>query len=263
MHSDGCDLPIRCVLERSHCIAQGAGKRVTVVSRTFEAKRNEQIGSRSRRAAFEESHLHHPRRPWGLMKGAGTGEEPALKSRIPASDASAREDARLVALCREGDQQAWSDLVDRYSSYVYAIAVRGFRLDEHAAEDLFQEVFARTYERLGQLQDPGALRAWIAQLARRLAIDHLRSRRAQIGLEEIPEPEAAEDAIAEIDAALHVQQMLGRLPEPFREILDRFFARGESYRRIAAALDVPPGTIASRISRGLEKLRTLLEEEEY
>jgi RNA polymerase sigma-70 factor, ECF subfamily len=173
------------------------------------------------------------------------------------------EESRLVALCREGDQQAWRDLVDRYSSYVYAIAVRGFRLDEHAAEDLFQDVFARTYERLGQLQDPRALRAWIGQLTRRLAIDQLRSRRAQIGLEEIPEPEAVEDAIADIESAVYVREMLDRLPEPFLEVLDRFFSRGESYRKIAAALDLPPGTIASRISRGLEMLRTALEEEEF
>ena len=190
------------------------------------------------------------------------GDRPAGEpSRRPGKASS--EESRLVALCREGDQQAWGDLVDRYSSYVYAIAVRGFRLDQHAAEDLFQDVFARTYERLGQLQDPGALRAWIGQLTRRLAIDQLRSRRAQVGLEEIPEPEAVEDAIAEIESAVYVREMLDRLPEPFREALDRFFSRGESYRKIAAALDLPPGTIASRISRGLEKLRIALEEEEF
>ncbi len=197
------------------------------------------------------------------MKKAGAGPGPALRSQTAAANATSREDARLVALCLEGDQRAWGELVDRYSSYVYAIAVRGFQFDEHAAEDLFQEVFARTYERLDQLRDPGALRAWIGQLARRLAVDQLRGRRAEVGLGEVPEPEAAEDAIAEIEAALNVQQMLGRLPEPFGEILDRFFARGESYRKIAAALDLPPGTIASRISRGLEKLRALLEEEDH
>jgi len=177
--------------------------------------------------------------------------------------AASTEDSRLLALCRQGDQQAWADLVDRYSSYVYAIAVRGFRLDEHAAEDLFQDVFARTYERLGQLQDSGSLRAWIGQLTRRLAIDQLRARRIQIGLQEIPEPEAVEDAIGDIESAIYVRETLDRLPGPFKEILDRFFVRGESYRKIAAALDVPPGTIASRISRGLEKLRILLEEEEF
>jgi RNA polymerase sigma-70 factor, ECF subfamily len=190
------------------------------------------------------------------------GDRPAGEPSRRAGKASS-EESRLVALCREGDQQAWGDLVDRYSSYVYAIAVRGFRLDEHAAEDLFQDVFAHTYERLGQLQDPGALRAWIGQMTRRLAIDQLRSRQAQVGLEEIPEPEAVEDAIAEIESAVYVRELLDRLPEPFREILDRFFSRGESYRKIAAALDLPPGTIASRISRGLEKLRIALEEEEF
>jgi RNA polymerase sigma factor (sigma-70 family) len=196
------------------------------------------------------------------VNGAGTGARPGSGAPAMGRDANSAEDARLVVLCREGDQRAWNQLVDRYSSYVYAIAVRGFRLDEPDAEDLFQEVFARTYERLGQLQDPGALRAWIGQLARRLALDRLRGRRSQLGLEQIPEPEAAEDALAEIDAGLWVQQMLSQLPEPFQEILDRFFARGESYRQIAVELDLPAGTIASRISRGLEKLRVLLEEED-
>ena len=197
------------------------------------------------------------------MSRAGTGAGRTLESQLAAVDAASREDSRLIAHCRDGDQQAWGELVDRYSSYVYAIAVRGFRLDEPDAEDLFQEVFARTYERLGELHDPGALRAWIGQLTRHLAVDHLRRRRAQVGLEEVTEPEVAEDAIAEIDSGLRVQQMLGGVPEPFREILDRFFSRGESYRQIAAALDLPPGTIASRVSRGLEKLRVLVAEEDY
>jgi RNA polymerase sigma-70 factor (ECF subfamily) len=176
-------------------------------------------------------------------------------------DTAPRDDLQLVAACRAGDESAWGELVERYSSYVYAIAVRGFRLDEHAAEDLFQEVFARIYERLDQLRDPSSLRSWIGQLTRRLALDQLR-RRAEEPLEDETSVAADEDAIAEIESALTVQQILAELPEPFQEILDRFFARGESYRKIGAALDLPPGTIASRISRGLEKLRVMLAEED-
>jgi DNA-directed RNA polymerase specialized sigma24 family protein len=53
-------------------------------------------------------------------------------------------DAELVARCRQGDEGAWAELVERFSRYVYAIAVQGFRLSEHDAEDDFQEDFART-----------------------------------------------------------------------------------------------------------------------
>ena len=162
--------------------------------------------------------------------------------------------AELVARCRAGDQDAWRALVERFSRYVYAIAVQGFRLSEHAAEDVFQEVFARTYEHLDRLRDDSAIQPWLAQLTRRLCIDHLRaSSREQ--LEEEPEPDAAEDTFERLDEALAVHEALADLPEQCGEILDRFFARDESYRTIGEVLGLAAGMIASRISRCLAKLR--------
>ena len=73
------------------------------------------------------------------------------------------------------------------------------------------------------------------------------------------EPEGADNAIAKLDEALVVHEALATLPDNCREILDRFFARDESYRHIGDALDLPAGTIASRISRCLVKLRGELE----
>jgi DNA-directed RNA polymerase specialized sigma24 family protein len=62
-----------------------------------------------------------------------------------------------------------------------------------------------------------------------------------------------------LEDALTVHEALAATPEHCREILDRFFARDESYRTIGEALDLPSGTIASRISRCLGRLRDLLE----
>src|ERR671918_980389 len=91
-------------------------------------------------------------------------------------------DAQLVERCRAGDPEAWNELVERFSRYVYAVTVRGFRLREQDAEDVFQEVFARVYTHLHTLRDDTALRPWIAQLTRRLCIDSLaRSGREQAG----------------------------------------------------------------------------------
>ena len=73
------------------------------------------------------------------------------------------------------------------------------------------------------------------------------------------DPADAEDALAELDEAIAVHEAMRALPEHCAEILDRFFARDESYRTIGEALDLPPGTIASRISRCLTKLRRELE----
>ena len=167
-------------------------------------------------------------------------------------------DAQLVGRCRIGDAAAWNELVERFSRYVYAIAVRAYRLPEHDAEDVFQEVFARAYERLGSLRDDDAIRPWLAQLTRNACVDRLRAAAREQPAEEPPAEEA--DAILEqLDEALDVQDGLESLSDDCREILDRFFARDESYRTIGEALDLPAGTIASRISRCLGKLREKLE----
>src|SRR6478752_5311208 len=135
----------------------------------------------------------------------------------------------LVERCRHGDREAWRDLVEEYSRYVYAIIMRGYRLSESDAEDVYQDVFARVFERLETLRDDDALRGWIAQVTRNLCSDHLRR--------------------AHPHDALAVRQALVRLPAGCAEILDRFFCRDESYKTISRTLGIPPGTIASRISR--------------
>ena len=174
----------------------------------------------------------------------------------PARDLS---DELLVARCRTGDSEAWAALVERFSRYVYAICVRGFRLSTHDAEDVFQDVFAKTHEQLDRLRDDAAFRPWVGQLTRRCCIDRLRSSREDASGrdDELADPA---DALADVELALDVQQALRSLGGPCHEILDRFFARDESYRTIGAALDLPGGTIASRISRCLEKLKLALED---
>jgi len=174
--------------------------------------------------------------------------------------ASTLSDSQLVARCRAGDEQAWHELVERFSRYVYAIAIQAFRLPESDAEDVFQEVFARAYQHLDKLRDDSAVRPWLAQLTRRLCIDRLRAtaRERPVSEEELLLTEA-DDTLALLDEALTVHEALAAAPGHCREILDRFFARDESYKTIGKALDLPSGTIASRISRCLARLRAFLE----
>ncbi len=167
-------------------------------------------------------------------------------------------DAQLVERCRAGDPAAWNELVERFSRYVYAIAVRAYRLAEHDAEDVFQEVFAKTFERLDSLREDAAIRPWIAQLTRNACVDRLRAGAREQPSDE-PRAEELDAAIEQLDEALDVHEGLQALSPNCREILDRFFSRDESYRVIGEALDLPAGTIASRISRCLAKLREKLE----
>jgi RNA polymerase sigma-70 factor (ECF subfamily) len=173
--------------------------------------------------------------------------------------AQAISDSQLVARCRQGDAGAWNELVERFSRYVYAICTHGFRLAEHDAEDVFQDVFTRVYTHLDRLRDDEAFRPWLAQLTRRACIDKLRAGGREAPVDEL-EPAELDDTLSTLDEALTVHDAMASLPENCREILDRFFAQDESYRTIGEALDLPAGTVASRISRCLEKLKSVLEE---
>jgi len=166
-----------------------------------------------------------------------------------------QSDAQLVSRCREGDDGAWNEFVERFSRYVYAICSRGFRLAQHDAEDVFQEVFARAYERLTELRSDDAVRPWLAQLTRRLCIDRLRLLARDTPSDTEPDEREADEVLTTLDDAMDVRSALDKVGDPCREILDRFFCRDESYRTIGEALDIPAGTIASRISRCLEKVR--------
>jgi RNA polymerase sigma factor (sigma-70 family) len=167
-------------------------------------------------------------------------------------------DAQLAASCRSGDDGAWSALVQRFSRYVYAICAQGFHLRGQDAEDVFQEVFTKVYEQLGNLRKDEALRPWIGQLTRRACIDRFRaSSRATAGEYELAD---TDDVFATIEEAMSVRQALGRVGEPCGDMLDRFFAQDQSYRTIGDELGLPAGTIASRISRCLEKLRAAMED---
>jgi len=173
---------------------------------------------------------------------------------------STSTDAQLVARCRAGEPGAWNELVERFSRYVYAICVQAFRLSQHDAEDVFQDVFARVYVNLDNLRSDDAVRPWIAQLTRRLCIDRLRAgrRESPVEADELDTADA-EETIGSIDEAIAVRAGLDAVGDPCREILDRFFSRDESYRSIGDALGLPAGTVASRISRCLSKLRAELE----
>ena len=130
------------------------------------------------------------------------GDDGKARARGPELIAQAGSDAALVARCRAGDEEAWRELVERFSRYVYAIAVQGFRLGQEDAEDVFQDVFARVYERLGSLRDDEAVRPWIAQLTRRVCIDRLRSgsRESDAAIDELPEV-PAEDVLTALEDA--------------------------------------------------------------
>jgi RNA polymerase sigma-70 factor (ECF subfamily) len=116
-------------------------------------------------------------------------------------------------------------------------------------------VFTRLYVRLDTIRDQRAVRAWVAQVTRNVALDWLRRGGHEFATGEAIEEQAFDEPLRAVDEALAVREALSHLPDHQREILDRFFARDQSYQTIGDQLGIPPGTIASRISRALAALR--------
>ncbi len=167
----------------------------------------------------------------------------------------------LVRRARRGDKQAFGALVVRYYRPVVAIAYR-MTGDGAAAEDIAQAAFLRAWEQLGTLRDDAAFRAWLYRLTVRASIDNVRRTPR-----EDPLPEGAADPAhaPEAEALAHERQRAVRravlaLPEQCRAALILREFDGLSYKEIAQALDIPLGTVMSRLSYARGLLRAELGE---
>ena len=178
-------------------------------------------------------------------------------------------DARLVERCLAGDNAAWEDLVRGHTRRVYALCVR-FIGKEAEAQDLTQEVFLRVFRTLKSYRaEEGALVTWLSRLTRNLLIDHYRRTkqdRATDSIEtQLPVLEERLAATARPDGllagreageALHAA--LARLSPELREAVILRDLQEMEYREIARLLEVPEGTVKSRINRGRAELARIL-----
>jgi len=179
-------------------------------------------------------------------------------------------DAELVEKCRAGDREAWEIIVRRRHSRIYNLAYRFTgRFDE--AEDLTQEVFLKVYRTLHSYRpDSGALETWIVRVARNHFIDHYRKfkneRTHTAALEDhheriaspIVRVETPGQALDRKEAANRVHRLLALLPEDQREAVILRDLEELTYEEIADLLELPIGTVKSRINRGRIELARLV-----
>jgi RNA polymerase sigma-70 factor, ECF subfamily len=191
-------------------------------------------------------------------KAAGNSEGPLTES----------DHDDLLPRCRRGDEGAWRELVLRHTRRVFALAYRFTgRVDE--AEDLTQEIFIKVYQTLERYREgDGAFGAWLMTVSRNHAIDHYRRRR-QDALKKADDPEVLDRMASGEEGPLVslereervrlVHRGLRALPEDLRIPLILCDLQGLPYEEIAATLEVPLGTIKSRINRGrIELAKRLL-----
>jgi RNA polymerase sigma-70 factor (ECF subfamily) len=158
---------------------------------------------------------------------------------------------------KSGDQSALAELYDRYSSVVYAVALRVLG-DTGAAEDILQDVFLQLWRNPGAFDSArGSLGAWLAVITRNRAIDSLRRRKPEIDIE-YAIVSVAPDLAGAADrsrAAEKVRGVLGSMPTAQRSALEMAYFEGMSHSEIATKTGEPLGTIKTRIRAGLISLR--------
>src|ERR1700727_3905995 len=141
----------------------------------------------------------------------------------------------MVTALKAGDQSAVAQLYDRYSSVVYAVALRVLG-DTGSAEDVLQEVFLQLWRNPGAFDAArGSLGAWLAVITRNRAIDSLRKRRPETDIEDCV-VSVAPDLAGEADrarAAEKVRNVLGTMPGPQRDALPSAYFEGLSHTEIA------------------------------
>lgn len=178
-------------------------------------------------------------------------------------------DNRLVERCLRGDDSAWEMVVNSYGKRIYNLSFR-FTNRRAEAEDLTQEILIRVYQNLRSYRpEAGSFQNWILRVARNLIIDHYRQVRRipktggseeletiNITDERIPSPQRAAE---QVEASRFLQDGIQSLSPELKEAIVLRELEGMSYSDMAEVLNVPEGTVKSRINRGrLELARVLM-----
>jgi RNA polymerase sigma factor (sigma-70 family) len=187
------------------------------------------------------------------------------------ADDTLEQDAQLVQQCLQGDGSAWEELVRRHTRRIFNLCYR-FTGNGTEAEDLSQEVFLRVYKTLGSYRSAyGGFATWMTSVTRNLLIDHYRrTKRDRItdSLEDtMPVVENKESAgrrpdqqllLGELSSQVHTA--LTKLSPELREAVILRDLQQLEYNEIRQVLDVPEGTVKSRINRGRIELARILQQ---
>jgi len=169
-------------------------------------------------------------------------------------------EADLVALSQQGDRAAFGDLVCQHRQGVINVV---YRLcgDSELAQDAAQEAFIRAWKNIHRYQPRSPFRNWVFRIATNAALDVLRRQRESIDIEHValksnrPNPEKATELQ---ERAIFIQQAVLELPEASRSVIVLREYEEFSYREIAEILDIPIGTVMSRLNYARKQLRLKL-----
>jgi RNA polymerase sigma-70 factor (ECF subfamily) len=178
------------------------------------------------------------------------------------------DDKELARLCREGDARAWEAIVGRFGRRVYGIAYH-FTLRREEAEELSQEIFLKVFENITRYDGNFPMGAWIVSVARNLCIDQYRRRKREKAFVHVSGDAVAPLLIDSDDPARKASdserarllfEAIAELPDDLAEILVLRDLDGFAYEEIGTALELPEGTVKSRLFRARAETAKIVRE---
>lgn len=167
------------------------------------------------------------------------------------------DDRDLITCAQQGDRQAFTELVCRHQDSMVSLTYRMCG-DLRLAEDAAQEAFVRVWQNLNSYKPKYAFRSWLYRIATNAALDALRRERAteELASLSLADPGTApERSVEENQRAVHVRRAIAQLSEPLRLVLILREYQELTYQEIADALDIPVGTVMSRLNTARVQLR--------
>ena len=177
------------------------------------------------------------------------------------------DEKRLIARAKEGDMEAFESLVRRYQQSIYYICRRMTGVHQ-TADDMSQETFIKAYFSLSRFKDEMNFFSWLRKIAINNSLNYLKSHKREelLGERENTITEKASSTLQELPQETLLRN---RLEQKFRKALDALpadqktifmlrFYQNLSYKEIAQSLNLPNGTVMSRLNRARKKLRSLM-----
>lgn len=194
------------------------------------------------------------------LKNRSAAEIPAPPDSRRAGKTTDWSDAEILARCRQGQDAAWTELVDRYGRLVYFVA-RRYGLDTATSDDVFQEVYTALLAALPRIQQPDRVRSWLLTTAHRVSRRH-RNRSAAGPLEEsLPIDDSPAEHLSRLERHHLVRQALKELGGRCQKLLEALFLSPNpmEYDQVARDLHIPVGSVGPTRARCLAKLLEVME----
>lgn len=174
-----------------------------------------------------------------------------------------RTDTELLALCQAGNTEAFAELVERYRSVVWSVALSRTG-DRALAEDVAQETFLGAWRRSATLSDPTKLRSWLCSIARNLSATALRRRGPMASGEDLASrpnttEESALETLLSLEEERETWKTLEGLPASYREVLILYYREEQSTASVAAIIGISARAVHQRLCRGRNLMKDRLQ----